>query len=83
MRNCSRWADPLALKPLLGLFISSPWYNLANITTCLDKKYNPELQKRSLENRQGRQEDFNNFVLELKEHSRSDKPSNVFQLVIT
>lgn len=38
-------------------------------------KYNPELQKRSLENRKGRQEDFDNFVGKLKEYSKSDKPS--------
>jgi hypothetical protein len=38
-------------------------------------KYNPDLQKRSLENRIGRQEDFDNFVGKLKEYSKSDKPS--------
>jgi len=38
-------------------------------------KYNPELQKRSLENRVGRQQDFDNFVGKLKEYSKSDKPS--------
>ncbi|KAI4128242.1 MAG: hypothetical protein LQ338_002819 [Usnochroma carphineum] len=40
----------------------------------LFKKYNPELQKRSLENRKGKQEDFDRFVTKLKEYSRSDKP---------
>jgi hypothetical protein len=40
-------------------------------------KYNPELQKRSLENRQGRQEDFDHFVGKLKEYSKSDMPSMV------
>jgi hypothetical protein len=38
-------------------------------------KYNPDLQKRSLENRIGRQQDFDNFVVKLKEYSKSDKPS--------
>jgi hypothetical protein len=38
-------------------------------------KYNPELQKRSLENRIERQQDFDNFVGKLKEYSKSDKPS--------
>ena len=38
-------------------------------------KYNPELQKRSLENRQQKQEDFDQFVRRLKEYSKSDKPS--------
>ncbi|KAL8749072.1 MAG: hypothetical protein Q9184_006946, partial [Pyrenodesmia sp. 2 TL-2023] len=37
-------------------------------------RYNPELQKRSLENRKERQQDFNSFVTKLKEYSRSDKP---------
>ncbi|TVY36804.1 Assembly factor cbp4 [Lachnellula occidentalis] len=37
-------------------------------------KYNPELQKRSLENRQEKQEDFDNFVKRLKVLSKSDKP---------
>lgn len=38
-------------------------------------KYNPELQKRSLENRKEKQEDFDNFVMRLKEYSKTDKPS--------
>jgi hypothetical protein len=38
-------------------------------------KYNPELQKRSLENRAEKQQDFDNFVMKLKEYSKSDKPS--------
>jgi len=37
-------------------------------------RYNPELQKRSLENRAKKQEDFNEFVSRLKEMSKSDKP---------
>ncbi|KAA8569256.1 hypothetical protein EYC84_000919 [Monilinia fructicola] len=37
-------------------------------------RYNPELQKRSLENRVGKQEDFDNFVARLKEYSKSDRP---------
>lgn len=36
-------------------------------------RYNPELQKRSLENRLGKQEDFENFVSKLKKYSKSDK----------
>ncbi|KAI9744525.1 MAG: assembly factor cbp4 [Claussenomyces sp. TS43310] len=37
-------------------------------------KYNPELQKRSLENRIGKQQDFDAFVGKLKEYSKSDRP---------
>lgn len=37
-------------------------------------RYNPELQKRSLENRYQKQQDFDNFVGKLKEYSKSSKP---------
>ncbi|KAI0437020.1 CBP4-domain-containing protein [Xylaria telfairii] len=40
----------------------------------LFEKYNPELQKRSLERRYERQKEFDDFVTQLKEHSKSDKP---------
>ncbi|KAI9711521.1 MAG: assembly factor cbp4 [Bogoriella megaspora] len=40
----------------------------------LFSRYNPELQRRSLENRQGRQEEFDQFVTRLKQYSKSDKP---------
>ncbi|MCJ1467208.1 assembly factor cbp4 [Pseudocyphellaria aurata] len=40
----------------------------------LFKRYNPELQKRSLENRQAKQDDFDKFVGKLKEYSKADKP---------
>ncbi|CAG8979599.1 hypothetical protein HYALB_00012226 [Hymenoscyphus albidus] len=39
----------------------------------LFQKYNPELQRRSLENRIGKQEDFDSFVGKLKEYSKSDR----------
>lgn len=39
------------------------------------QRYNPELQKRSLENRREKQQDFDNFVGKLKEYSKSDRPS--------
>ncbi|TGJ79948.1 hypothetical protein E0Z10_g8817 [Xylaria hypoxylon] len=40
----------------------------------LFKRYNPELQKKSLENRYERQKNFDEFVIQLKEYSKSDKP---------
>ncbi|KAI0393048.1 CBP4-domain-containing protein [Xylariaceae sp. FL0594] len=40
----------------------------------LFKKYNPDLQKRSLERRYEKQKDFDDFVNRLKEYSKSDKP---------
>jgi DNA polymerase III alpha subunit (gram-positive type) len=39
------------------------------------KRYNPELQRRSLEGRVQRQEEFDHFVKHLKEYSKSDKHS--------
>lgn len=39
------------------------------------QRYNPELQRRSLENRQERQQEFDDFVCRLKEYSKSNKPS--------
>lgn len=41
----------------------------------LFKRYNPELQKKSLERRTEKQEEFDYFVTKLKEYSKSDKPS--------
>jgi len=41
----------------------------------LFQKYNPELQKRSLEGRYERQKEFDDFVVNLKRLSKSDKPS--------
>ncbi|KAF1978153.1 CBP4-domain-containing protein [Bimuria novae-zelandiae CBS 107.79] len=38
------------------------------------KKYNPDLQKRALAQREARQEEFNNFVMNLREAAKSDKP---------
>lgn len=39
------------------------------------QRYNPELQRRSLEKRREKQEDFDSFVGRLKEYSKSEKPS--------
>lgn len=41
----------------------------------LFKRYNPELQARSLANREKTQEEFDQFVTKLKEYSKSNKPS--------
>jgi hypothetical protein len=46
----------------------------------MPQRYNPELQKRSLERRQEKQEDFDNFVGRLKEYSKSEKPSKSIQI---
>ncbi|KAI9855567.1 MAG: assembly factor cbp4 [Vezdaea acicularis] len=41
----------------------------------LRSRYNPDLKRRSLEGQTERREQFNNFVGQLKEYSKSDKPS--------
>ncbi|OAA62426.1 cbp4 domain containing protein [Niveomyces insectorum RCEF 264] len=45
----------------------------------LFKKYNPELQKRSLERREERQQEFNDWVANLKRQSKINKPIWVVQ----
>ncbi|KJZ69607.1 Assembly factor cbp-4 [Hirsutella minnesotensis 3608] len=40
----------------------------------LRSRYNPDLRKRSLEQREERQQEFDDFVTRLKDYSRSDKP---------
>jgi len=52
---------------------TTPQHDYKKLTTL--QRYNPELQKRSLERRQEKQEDFDNFVGRLKEYSKSEKPS--------
>ncbi|KAL1863639.1 Assembly factor cbp4 [Paecilomyces lecythidis] len=39
----------------------------------LFKRYNPDLQKKSLENRDRREKEFDDYVNKLKEWSKSDK----------
>ncbi|KAI1436907.1 CBP4-domain-containing protein [Xylaria sp. CBS 124048] len=45
----------------------------------LFQRYNPDLQKRSLEGRYERQKAFDDYVTRLKEYSKSDKPIWVVQ----
>lgn len=39
------------------------------------QRYSPDLQKKALANREQRQKDFDGFVHQLKDLSKSDKPS--------
>ena len=39
------------------------------------QRYNPDLQRRSLENRDGKQQAFDDYVTQLKVAAKSDKPS--------
>ena len=45
-------------------------------------KYNPELQRRSLERRQEKQEEFDHFVSNLKKYSGTDRHSELFSLLL-
>ncbi|ORY60545.1 uncharacterized protein BCR38DRAFT_40885 [Pseudomassariella vexata] len=45
----------------------------------LFKRYNPELQKKSLNRKFERQKEFDDFVCQLKEFSKSDKPIWIVQ----
>ena len=49
------------------------------LNTYVEQRYNPELQKRSLANREQAQKDFDNFVGKLKEYSKSSKTSTCSQ----
>ncbi|KAK2591903.1 Assembly factor cbp4 [Conoideocrella luteorostrata] len=40
----------------------------------LRSRYNPDLLKKSIEGREERQQEFDDFVVRLKEYSKSDKP---------
>ncbi|KAM3560447.1 hypothetical protein ARSEF4850_003647 [Beauveria asiatica] len=40
----------------------------------LRSRYNPDLLKKSIEGRAGREAEFNDFVTKLKQYSKSDKP---------
>lgn len=42
------------------------------------QKFNPDLQRRNLELKDRRQHDFDDFVKQLKEHSKSDKTSQLY-----
>lgn len=44
----------------------------------LRSRYNPDLLKRSIEGREEREKEFDDFVTRLKEYSKSDKPSEFF-----
>jgi hypothetical protein len=72
-------AQLIRARPLrfLGISIGGPAlvYYISPTEEELFKKYNPELQKRSLENRVEKQQEFDDFVGKLKEYSKSNRPS--------
>lgn len=48
----------------------------------LFKRYNPDLQKRSLENKEKREQDFDDFVSMIKQAAKSDKHSTSIHRVL-
>jgi hypothetical protein len=65
------WVSPTEEE----LFKVCPKTAISEASTHFIQRYNPDLQRRSLENRYQKQEDFDKFVTKLKEYSKSDKPS--------
>ncbi|CAI4210812.1 unnamed protein product [Parascedosporium putredinis] len=65
-------------KVMLGgavISVGGPWITMKLIPTEeeLFKRYNPDLQKRSLENKEKREQDFDDFVSMIKQAAKSDK----------
>ncbi|KEZ41336.1 hypothetical protein SAPIO_CDS7445 [Scedosporium apiospermum] len=65
-------------KVLLGgaaISVGGPYLTMKLIPTQeeLFKRYNPDLQKRSLENKDKREQEFDDFVSMIKQASKSDK----------
>ena len=56
------------------LFISAHLFEFKELRLTNSQRYNPDLQRRSLENRKEKQENFNEWVTQLKKHSKSDLP---------
>ncbi|KAL1304738.1 hypothetical protein AAFC00_003683 [Neodothiora populina] len=72
--GAATWAKMLGSGALLC--IGGPYlvYYVTPTEEELFQRYNPDLQRRSLENRKEKQENFNDFVTSLKRHSKSDVP---------
>ncbi|KAF2135430.1 uncharacterized protein K452DRAFT_293231 [Aplosporella prunicola CBS 121167] len=68
------WVKMIATGGILCIGGPALVYYVSPTEEELFKRYNPELQKRSLENRIGKQQEFDDFVTRLKEYSKSDKP---------
>lgn len=48
----------------------------------LFKRFNPDLQKRNLENRERRKQEYEDFSAKMIEYSKSDKPSESYPPVM-
>ncbi|KAL7796493.1 hypothetical protein V8C37DRAFT_400250 [Trichoderma ceciliae] len=72
--NWGLWIKVLVGGTLISVGGPALTYWLVPTEEELRSKYNPELLKRSIEGREERQQEFNEFVTRLKEYSKSDKP---------
>ncbi|PTB70543.1 CBP4-domain-containing protein [Trichoderma citrinoviride] len=72
--NWGLWIKVLVGGSLISVGGPALTYWLVPTEEELRSRYNPELLKRSLEGREERQQEFDQFVTRLKEYSKSDKP---------
>ncbi|KAI9844078.1 MAG: assembly factor cbp4 [Sclerophora amabilis] len=72
--NYGLWAKLIAASALMMVGGPALIHYVTPTEEELFKRYNPDLQRRSLEGRETRQREFDDFVARLKEHSKSDKP---------
>lgn len=70
-------ADELRGRSATVISVGGPalTYYLMPTEDELRARYNPDLRKQSLEQRDERQQEFDKFVSRLKDYSKSDKPS--------
>lgn len=61
----------------VAISVGGPWLTLKLTPTEeeLRSRYNPDLLKKSIEGREEREQEFDEFVTRLKAYSKSDKPS--------
>ncbi|KAK5143528.1 hypothetical protein LTR04_001861, partial [Oleoguttula sp. CCFEE 6159] len=83
MPGARLWTKMIAAGVLVSLGGPALIYYVTPTEEELFLRYNPELQKRSLENRIGKQEDFDHFVNKLKEYSKSSKPNAGVAVLLT
>ncbi|RDA83438.1 hypothetical protein CP532_4423 [Ophiocordyceps camponoti-leonardi (nom. inval.)] len=73
--NWSLWAKVLIGGGLVSVGGPALTMYLSPSEDELRKRYNPDLRKKSLETREERQQEFDEFVTRLKTYSKSEKPT--------
>ncbi|PHH63552.1 hypothetical protein CDD81_5739 [Ophiocordyceps australis] len=72
--NWRLWSKALAGGAIVTVGGPALVYWLTPSEDELRARYNPDLRKKSLETRDEREQEFDEFVTRLKEYSKSDKP---------